>query len=319
MRIASFYGLMECDLRRRPHLGADDAGLLALRGQGRPERVLVDVARAPISPSRRSFVWGDLRRHPVQTPRRRTTTSLPAASTVPILGDPGSSFLWAGGRLADAWPASPNEDEYSSMRTSNVETLVIGGSLDFATPPQVATNELLPYLPNGHQVVLQGFGHTTDFWTHQNAAGSRLINTFFDKGQVDDSLYKPMHVDFTPSLSQTVLGKGIAATMVGLGLIAVLSLGSRHGYWAWVHRDWSAETKLVGLRRRPRLAGAWLGLHAAGGLLALVTAIAGAVAGANLTLILLDMSRARSLSRPAPSGMTTPLQEAELEPMVSTH
>ncbi len=127
---------------------------------------------------------------------------------------------------------------------------MIGGSLDFATPPQIATTELLPYLPNGHQVVLQGLGHTTDFWTHQNAAGSRLINTFFDKGPVDDSLYKPMHVDFTPSLSQTVLGKGLAATMVGLGLIAVpIGLGI---YWAWVHRDWPAETKLVGLRRRPR-------------------------------------------------------------------
>ena len=97
----------------------------------------------------------------------------------------------AGGRLADAWPASPDEDEYSHVRTSKVETLLIGGALDFATPPQVATKELLPHLPNGHQVVLPGFGHTTSFWTEQPEAGTQLINTFFDTGKVDDSLYEP--------------------------------------------------------------------------------------------------------------------------------
>ena len=34
--------------------------------------------------------------------------------------------------------------------SSKIETLLVGGALDFATPPQVAAKELLPYLPNGH-------------------------------------------------------------------------------------------------------------------------------------------------------------------------
>ena len=55
------------------------------------------------------------------------------------------------------------------MQDSNVETLLIGGALDFATPPQDATRELLPHLPNGHQVVLPDFGHTDDFWSYQPA------------------------------------------------------------------------------------------------------------------------------------------------------
>ena len=171
-----------------------------------------------------SFVWGDLAatgRTDAQAARDYFSSGRQQGS---ILGDPASTFLWAGGHLADAWPASPNEDEYSSMQTSNVETLVISGTLDFATPPAVATNELLPYLPNGHQVLLQGFGHTTDVWTHQKEASNRLINTFFDKGQVDDSLYQPLSVDFTPEVSQPWLAKGIAGTMIGLALVAVLSL-----------------------------------------------------------------------------------------------
>src|SRR5215211_2030949 len=66
-----------------------------------------------------------------------------------ILGDPGSSFIWADGALADAWPAAPDQDEYDRVRTSMVETLVVSGSLDFATPPAVAKDELMPHLPNG--------------------------------------------------------------------------------------------------------------------------------------------------------------------------
>ena len=77
-----------------------------------------------------------------------------------ILGDPGTRFIWGGGELAK-WPASADEKEYGHVRTSKVKTLLIGGALDFATPPQIATRELLPYLPNGHQVVLAGIGHTT--------------------------------------------------------------------------------------------------------------------------------------------------------------
>jgi hypothetical protein len=105
-----------------------------------------------------------------------------------------------------------------------VNTLLVGGSVDFTTPPKIATTELLPYLPNGHQVVLGGFGHSTSFWTQQPQAGSRLINSFFRSGRVDDSLYKPASVDFTPDVTQTALGKGIAGAMVGLALLTILSL-----------------------------------------------------------------------------------------------
>ena len=101
------------------------------------------------------------------------------------------------------------EDDYSTVRTSDVETLLIGGEVDFAAPPQGATEELLPHLPNGHQVVLPGFGHSTSFFADQPEAGTRLINTYLASGEVDDSLYEPRSVDFTPEVTQTALGKGV--------------------------------------------------------------------------------------------------------------
>src|SRR5262245_6756750 len=44
-----------------------------------------------------------------------------------VIGSPGTDFLAAGGRLYDAWPASADENLYTGVRDSKVETLLIGG------------------------------------------------------------------------------------------------------------------------------------------------------------------------------------------------
>jgi hypothetical protein len=46
------------------------------------------------------------------------------------------------------------------------------------------------------------------------------------------------------------------------------------------------------------LVGAWLGFNAAADLLALITALVGAAVGANLALILFDISQARRIDMP---------------------
>jgi pimeloyl-ACP methyl ester carboxylesterase len=281
-----------------------------------------------------------------------------------------TAFGWGGGRLIDAWPALPDEDEYAEVRTSNVETLLIGGEVDVPTPPQWATRDLLPHLPNGTQVVLPGYGHSTSFWLDQPEAGTRLISAYLDSGQVDDSLYEPQRVDFTPEVTQAALGKGIGGAMVGFAVLTVLSLiwmvvrrTPRFGrkksvlmrslypvvlglggwfagvllvlttmpgipiddpllatlsvglpvglgiYFAWLNRAWSARIKAVGLASGlvGGLAGAWLGFHSAPDLLALITAIVGSIAGGNLALIVLDMSRQQPEERPvAPETAPVP-------------
>jgi pimeloyl-ACP methyl ester carboxylesterase len=141
-----------------------------------------------------------------------------------VIGSPGTDLIWAGGRLLDSWPASPDENEYSHVRDSKVETLLIGGNLDFATPPQNATRQLLPHLPNGHQVVLRDLGHTDDLWAYQPAASKRLINTFFDSGRVDTSLYTRNSVDFTPTFSQGRVAEIVLGVMVLFAALTVLSL-----------------------------------------------------------------------------------------------
>ena len=78
--------------------------------------------------------------------------------------------------------------------------------------------------------------------------------------------------------------------------LAVLSIGVPVGlgiYLAWADRRSSVTgigwcTALGGA-----LLGAWLGYHAGAGLLAVITTIVGAGVGANLTLLLLDITRDR--------------------------
>ena len=383
VRVASFYGLMETTTENAP-LSAPmtlDSWLAAADDDASGfwlQSLLADLAFP------QAFVWGEYAAAAMLDAQAgRVYFSSGGQERYSNLGYAATAFGWGDGRLVDAWPAAPDEAEYSRVRTSEVETLLIGGALDVATPPQVATRELLPHLPNGDQVVLDGFGHSLDFWTYQPEASSRLINTFFDSGRVDYSLYEPQRVDFPPEVTQTALAKGIAGSMVGLALLTVLSLlwlpwrvhrRGRFGrkasaalrslypivlglggwflgvlivittmpgvplghellavlgigvpvglciYWAWVNRAWPARSKGAGFTAvaAGALAGAWLGFHAAADLLALVTAIVGAIAGANLALILLDVSTARSAGDRVAQEPTIDARRPNFEPAAPT-
>jgi hypothetical protein len=100
-----------------------------------------------------------------------------------------------------------------------------------------------------------------------------------------------------------------AARWRALAVGAPIGLGVA---WAWVHRDWPARMKTGGFGGATggALVGAWLGAHATAGPPALLTVIVGAAAVANLFLILLDISGARSRRRPlAPPFLVDSVRE----------
>jgi len=224
VRVLSFMGLMESTSAAAPASGPITLDTWLSAAEGDPSGFWFTSLFADLLLPK-LFVWGQYAAAGrVDAQAARDYFSSGGQEQDPNLGRAATSFIWGGGRMTDAWPAVSDEGEYSRVRTSEVETLLIGGTLDFSTPPQVATEELLPSLPNGHQVVLAELGHTTDFWSYQPEASSRLINTFFDSGRVDDSLYEPASVDFTPEFTVAAVAKIVAGTMVGLGLIMIVSL-----------------------------------------------------------------------------------------------
>ena len=277
------------------------------------------------------------------------------------LGSASTDFIWAGGRLVDAWPASPDDRLYNHVQHSSVPTLLVGGQLDFSTPPQLARRELLPHLSNGRQIVLPGLGHTEDFWAYQKAASTKMIETYLDTGRVDTSLYTENHVDLSPSVTHSMLAKVVLGVLLGamaLILISLLWIALRLrsgkafgrvgtvvvrsflpivlGLSGWLvgvlivfvafptvplTSDWLAVVSIAPVVAlavyagwfRPAAhgavaavaalstaaLGAWLGFHVPGApALGPLTAIIGAILGANVALIVFDISTAEA----APAG-----------------
>jgi hypothetical protein len=114
-----------------------------------------------------------------------------------VLGSPLSMLYWATMKYG-GWPYRPLPDEYRAGRPSAVETLLISGTVDFATPGEYAAAEMLPLLPNGRAVTCAEFGHCSDLSGIQPAAHRHLVETFYADGTVDDSLFRYEPMDFSP-------------------------------------------------------------------------------------------------------------------------
>jgi hypothetical protein len=171
-----------------------------------------------------SFTWGEFASIGMADAQPVEHYFSSGADRGSIIGNPLAEFLWGAGGLAHAWPANPGENQYTSVPNSNVPSLLIGGTLDFETPAQNATKELLPHLRNGHQVILSGLGHEEDFWYYEPKAGTQLLTSFYATGRVDTSRYTPNRVSFATSSTQAAIAKDLLAAMIGFAALAALSL-----------------------------------------------------------------------------------------------
>jgi predicted RND superfamily exporter protein/pimeloyl-ACP methyl ester carboxylesterase len=364
-KIASFYGLMESTSASEP-LSAPmtiSSWTSAAHGDASGLWFLSLMARMAFP---QSFVWGEVAsvaRADTQAADRYFAKGPHRGDS--ILGNAGTEFAFGGGGLVHAFPPAPDSGEYSHVRDSNVPTLLVNGTLDFATPATFGIHELLPHLRNGRKVVLAELGHADTFWSYEPKASTRLLNTYLDTGRVDTSLYTPAKVDFTPNVTHTALGKGFAGSLYGLPLVvvlslllmwrrvhkrgrfsrpasvllrslytlvlglggwfagvtvvllafpsvplddaglAVLSIGIPVGlgvFLAWVNRNLQGRARAIGFVTSlgAALAGAWLGFHAGTGLLAVITTIVGAAAGANLGVLTLDLVWGRQVRDRSP-------------------
>ncbi|MFI5933779.1 hypothetical protein [Actinoplanes sp. NPDC051494] len=152
-----------------------------------------------------------------------------------ILRSDGTNFLWGGpSGYATVWPDSPDNAEYRTPRSSSVETLLVSGSVDFSTPAELATGDLLPLLPNGRQVILPELGHTADFWGDADAS-RQLLTTFYNTGTADDSTFGTRPVTFDPgplsmsTIAAVLAGLTVGGSLIALALLAALIRRARRG------------------------------------------------------------------------------------------
>ncbi|MEE9401776.1 MAG: hypothetical protein V3V47_01130 [Desulfobacteria bacterium] len=146
-----------------------------------------------------------------------------------ILGAPTSIL---GGIVANygGWPTQNIPAEFLKVQPSDVETLLVSGSIDYSTPQQFARDELLPSLKNGKQVILSEFGHTGDVWGLQPTATVRLLVSFYDSGVADESLYNYQPMDFNVGLGFPEIAK------IGLAVVVLVIAGLAVFVWYIVRR-----------------------------------------------------------------------------------
>lgn len=154
-----------------------------------------------------------------------------------LLGSPLNVLACA---ASDVWPMHKIPAEYRAVRASDVETLMLSGTLDVSTPAENARDKLLPVMKNARQVTLAEFSHAGDLIYAEPEATRRLVTGFLQTGKVDVSLYRHRPVNFDPGWMRFGL---MAKGLLGVAVLAAGGLAWL-GFW------------LVRRRRRPGRAAA---------------------------------------------------------------
>lgn len=128
-----------------------------------------------------------------------------------ILGSPLGQFVWKPtlyGRL----PVDMIPERLRKPERSDVETLLLSGSIDVSTPAEYATNEMLPLLRNGRQIIIAECGHVGDIWNLRRGTVEKIIASYYITGVPFTSSVEYIPMDFSVGWGFPTIAKiGVAA------------------------------------------------------------------------------------------------------------
>lgn len=180
-------------------------------------------------------VWGD-------TPAKAVSADLDPSRDYVVDMDPpgsilGSPYSKQGWGAAPYWPIKPIPAAFRQVQRSDVEMLLVSGSLDISTPPENVTNDLMPHLTRARHVILKEFAHTNDLLGFQPQATNHMLSTFFATGVADDSRFTYVPMEFQvawgyPRLIKVALGVGVllVSGVVGLAWFVIRRLRRRRAH-----------------------------------------------------------------------------------------
>ncbi|MFZ1290575.1 MAG: alpha/beta fold hydrolase [Melioribacteraceae bacterium] len=137
-----------------------------------------------------------------------------------ILGAPFNDFIWkpffSVGIRIKLIP-----EELRTIKETDVETLMLSGSVDFANPP-IFAKKFLKNFKNGRQIILSEYGHVGDLrYLNQNMS-NKIITDYFNHGKIETSFIKYIPMDFNVRFGFPIIAK------IAIGIIVfvfvVLSL-----------------------------------------------------------------------------------------------
>ena len=208
VRMAAFMGLYH----RGSAASVFDTYIAAERGD--PSGLALLSVMFGIQISMMDFAWGDsyAKAFPDFDPDRNYPRDMALGES--IMGSPGSQTF----ATMDAWPGKVLPKKFNEPQLSEVETLLVSGDIDFSTPAEFARDELLPFLPNGKQVILSVMGHTGDVMRFNPEAFNHLVTNYLKSGKVDDSRFETVPMNFEPEDRFQSMAK------IGLALLVFVSI-----------------------------------------------------------------------------------------------
>jgi hypothetical protein len=137
-----------------------------------------------------------------------------------IMGAPMSETLWP---MAKEWPIELIPKELREFQETDVDMLLVNGTVDFSTPPG-AVDEAKSYFHKAQMILLPEFSHVGDVESLQPEAFERLITSYYDSGVADDSLFVYEPLSFEPRISLTRTAKLLVAAMIILPLLIIFGI-----------------------------------------------------------------------------------------------
>jgi pimeloyl-ACP methyl ester carboxylesterase len=133
------------------------------------------------------------------------------------LGSPLSKLFW-GPMNYYPWPVKLLPEAFRKPDPSDIETLLMSGSMDISTPSEFAANDLLPYLRNGKQIIMAESGHMDIHYLNIENT-KRLLTGFYNSGVPDASMntFVPMNFAVTwgfPKIAKIAIGGIVFILMV---------------------------------------------------------------------------------------------------------
>jgi pimeloyl-ACP methyl ester carboxylesterase len=137
-----------------------------------------------------------------------------------IMGAPMAEWIWP---MAQEWPIELIPKALREFQESNVEMLLVNGSVDFSTPP-TALDEARPYFHKAQMILLPEFSHTDDVMRLQPEAFERLITSYYETGIADESFFVYQPLSFEPGMSLAMIAKLLVAAMILLPALLILGM-----------------------------------------------------------------------------------------------
>jgi hypothetical protein len=136
-----------------------------------------------------------------------------------VMGAPLGEYVWP---MSADWPVALVDENLRQLQESDVDMLVVNGTVDFSTPA-ANLEEIKPFYHNLQIVLLPEFSHVGDVLNLQPEAFQRLVTSYYDTGIADSSRFEYQPIKFKPKMSMVTMAKLL---VIGAVILPVLLVGS---------------------------------------------------------------------------------------------